>query len=66
MTHASSAWDKLIRVHVANAGFPVLGDIVYGKPVVNRILYKTLEIKRQLLHASEYKLFLVKRKIWKS
>ncbi|MBU0626569.1 hypothetical protein KKH82_03980 [Patescibacteria group bacterium] len=46
-----------IRVHTASVGFPVLGDIVYGTPVVNRILYKQLGIKRQLLHAQEYKFF---------
>ena len=46
-----------IRVHTASVGFPVLGDIVYGTPVVNRILYKQLNIKRQLLHAQEYKFF---------
>jgi 23S rRNA-/tRNA-specific pseudouridylate synthase len=46
-----------IRVHTASVWYPVLGDIVYGKPVVNRILFKQLDIKRQLLHAYEYKFF---------
>ncbi|PJA48954.1 MAG: hypothetical protein CO170_01040 [candidate division SR1 bacterium CG_4_9_14_3_um_filter_40_9] len=46
-----------IRAHTASVGYPVLGDIVYGKPVVNRILFKQLDIKRQLLHAYEYKFF---------
>lgn len=31
-----------IRVHVSDAGYPVLGDIVYGNPAANRILYKSL------------------------
>jgi len=46
-----------IRVHTASVGYPVLWDIVYGKPVVNRILFRQMNIKRQLLHAYEYKFF---------
>lgn len=43
-----------IRVHLSDAGYPVLWDIVYGNPVVNRKLYKQLNINRQLLHCSMY------------
>lgn len=43
-----------IRVHLADAGYPILGDLVYGKPVVNRRLYKDMKISRQLLHAERY------------
>ncbi len=43
-----------IRVHVASEWFPVLGDIVYGNPSINRILYKSLDINRQLLHCRKY------------
>lgn len=46
-----------IRVHTASIWYPVLWDIVYGKAVVNRILFKKLNIKRQLLHAQEYSFF---------
>lgn len=43
-----------IRVHVSNEGYPVLGDIIYGNPAANRILYKSLGINRQLLHCRKY------------
>lgn len=43
-----------IRIHMNNVGYPVLGDIVYGKPVVNKILHTSLNIHRQLLHCWEY------------
>ena len=43
-----------IRVHAAHLWFPVLGDIVYGNPWANRLLYKKLWINRQLLHCHEY------------
>ncbi|MCX6825171.1 MAG: RluA family pseudouridine synthase [candidate division SR1 bacterium] len=43
-----------IRVHVSSEGFPVLGDVVYGNPGANRILYKSLGINRQLLHCRKY------------
>lgn len=46
-----------IRVHTASIWYPVLGDITYGKAVVNRVLFKNLHIKRQLLHAQEYTFF---------
>lgn len=43
-----------IRVHLAHAWYPVVGDIVYGNPVINRKLYKECGIKRQLLHCQTY------------
>lgn len=46
-----------IRVHLADAGFPVLWDLVYGNPAINRILHKSLNINRQLLHCRKYSFF---------
>lgn len=43
-----------IRVHLADAGYPVLWDIVYGDPASNRRLYKKHKIPRQLLHCQQY------------
>ncbi len=43
-----------IRVHFADAGYPVLGDIVYGLPSYNRKLQKTYNFLRQLLHCRCY------------
>ncbi len=39
-----------IRVHLADAGYPVLWDIVYGLPSFNRKLQKNHNILRQCLH----------------
>ena len=46
-----------IRIHVSEEWYPVLGDIVYGNPAANRILYKSLGINRQLLHCRKYGFF---------
>lgn len=43
-----------IRVHLADGGYPVLWDLVYGNPVVNRKLSKQCKIHRQLLHCRKY------------
>lgn len=43
-----------IRVHFADAGYPILGDIVYGIPSFNRKLQKSYNIHRQLLHCRCY------------
>jgi 23S rRNA pseudouridine955/2504/2580 synthase len=43
-----------IRAHLASEGFPVLGDLVYGNPKINRILLKTLKIKKVFLHCWDY------------
>ncbi len=46
-----------IRVHLADAWFPVLGDLVYGNPALNRIMHRSLGINRQLLHCRKYSFF---------
>jgi len=46
-----------IRIHLADAGYPVLGDLIYCNPAVNRILHKSLGINRQLLHCRKYSFF---------
>lgn len=46
-----------IRVHLANAWYPIAGDISYGNPVINRKLYKECKIKRQLLHCQKYSFY---------
>jgi len=43
-----------IRVHLADAGFPVLGDILYGHPRINRLLLEKLKIKNLFLHCWKY------------
>lgn len=43
-----------IRAHLADAGYPILWDIIYGSPVVNRKMYKEMKINRQMLHCWEY------------
>lgn len=43
-----------IRVHAAAEWFPVLGDVIYGNPTANKILYTSLNINRQLLHCRKY------------
>ncbi len=43
-----------IRVHVASEWYPVVWDVVYGNPVINKKLYALLRINRQLLHCRRY------------
>lgn len=43
-----------IRVHLASEWFPVVGDLIYWNPVINRKLNKVLHIQRQLLHCYKY------------
>ena len=43
-----------IRVHVASEWFPVVWDLIYGNPIVNRKCNKLLHIQRQLLHCYKY------------
>lgn len=43
-----------IRAHLAYIGYPVLGDIQYGMPTVNRLAHKNCAITRQLLHSYCY------------
>ncbi|MBU0667926.1 RluA family pseudouridine synthase, partial [Patescibacteria group bacterium] len=40
-----------IRVHFASIGFPLVGDNLYGKPKVNKVLEEEYGLKRQFLHA---------------
>jgi 23S rRNA-/tRNA-specific pseudouridylate synthase len=46
-----------IRVHLANAGYPILGDLLYGNQVINRKLSKNCKIHRQLLHCRKYSFY---------
>jgi len=46
-----------IRVHVADAGFPVLGDMLYGHPRVNRVLLEKVKLKNLFLHCWKYSFF---------
>ena len=41
-----------IRAHLASAGFPLLGDVKYGSPAVNRWVSSKLGLNTQLLHAA--------------
>lgn len=43
-----------IRVQLASAGHPIIGDIKYGKPVINNYMKSKYDLTTQLLHA--YKL----------
>ncbi len=43
-----------IRVHLADLRYPVVWDIIYWKPSVNRKLFKKYKLKRQLLHCRKY------------
>jgi 23S rRNA pseudouridine955/2504/2580 synthase len=42
-----------IRTHLSEAGYPILGDLMYGNAVRNR-LAKKIGITRQLLHSANY------------
>ncbi|MDD3262406.1 MAG: RluA family pseudouridine synthase [Candidatus Absconditabacteria bacterium] len=43
-----------IRVHLADAGFPVLGDMLYGHPRINRVLIEKVKLKHIFLHCWKY------------
>jgi 23S rRNA pseudouridine955/2504/2580 synthase len=43
-----------IRIHLSSEWYPVLWDLIYGKPAINRLVYKSLNIQRQLLHCRQY------------
>lgn len=45
-----------IRVHVAHHGWPILGDRLYGGPMVVRLDDAVLEVPRTLLHARRLEL----------
>lgn len=42
-----------IRAHLGSAGYPLIGDVKYGDPGVNRLLEEKLNLTGQLLHAWE-------------
>jgi 23S rRNA-/tRNA-specific pseudouridylate synthase len=43
-----------IRIHLASEGYPILGDLIYGTPAINRKLGKVTPQQRQLLHCWNY------------
>ena len=43
-----------IRIHLASEWFPVVWDLIYWNPAVNRKCNKVLHIQRQLLHCYRY------------
>lgn len=42
-----------IRIHLSDAWYPIIGDLMYGNPVINRLAKKE-KILRQLLHSTTY------------
>jgi len=42
-----------IRVHMNAVGYPVVGDITYGKSVVNKRFAEEYGLRRQFLHAAK-------------
>lgn len=43
-----------IRIHLASEGFPIIGDLIYGNPAINRKFHSRYKITRQLLHCWRY------------
>jgi 23S rRNA-/tRNA-specific pseudouridylate synthase len=43
-----------IRVHCTSIGHPIIGDLTYGIPAVNRLAKKHFGVIRQLLHSYTY------------
>lgn len=43
-----------IRAHLAHIWCPIIWDIQYGEPVINRLANKKYHITRQLLHSYQY------------
>jgi len=43
-----------IRVHLSYNKWPIIGDIMYGDPTINRLAKKYYQITRQLLHSWKY------------
>ncbi|MDD2536987.1 MAG: RluA family pseudouridine synthase [Candidatus Absconditabacteria bacterium] len=43
-----------IRIHLSSENYPVIGDLIYGNPAINRKGNKLLHISRQLLHCYQY------------
>ncbi len=42
-----------IRAHLSDAWYPIVGDLMYGNPVTNRLAKKE-KVYRQLLHSTTY------------
>ncbi len=42
-----------IRVHMASVGHPIVGDRLYGGPTMIKLNARTVQVKRQMLHAAE-------------
>jgi len=43
-----------IRVHLAHNKWPIVWDLMYADPVINRLAKKYYQITRQLLHSWKY------------
>jgi len=43
-----------IRVHLAHNKWPIIWDLMYADPVINRLAKKYYKITRQLLHSRKY------------
>lgn len=43
-----------IRVHLSDAWYPIIWDIMYGNDKMNALAHKTTKINRQLLHSWRY------------
>lgn len=43
-----------IRVHLASQWLPIIGDLMYGNPAINRLAKKHFGVTRQLLHSYSY------------
>ena len=50
-----------IRAHLSHHGFPIIGDVKYGNPKVNKIIKNKYGLTTQLLHA--YKLIIEGKEI---
>lgn len=43
-----------IRAHLSHIGYPIIWDLMYGDPALNRLATKNYKITRQLLHSWKY------------